>query len=114
MKIPVLACLIWGAAATSSTSQSVFIERVWTCAEWAESRQAERASLLEEHVVGFLNGIALTSGRDLWAEGGAIDTKQVFFWMDQYCGDNPLGYLATGVAALAKERLGDGWNTPPE
>ena len=114
MKNQLLACILSFAPATASMAEGVFIERTWTCADWAQYRQSGQADELEEQIVGFFNGVALTSGRDFWQATGPLEPKQVFFWMDRYCADNPLGFIVTGAAALAKERLGDGWNTPPD
>lgn len=110
MRSNVLAALIAAAASSASAQGSFWIESSWSCAAWAEARKDQQAQLIEQQLVGTLNGFALATGRDFWQTGGTIDSQQAFFWMDQYCAKNPLDHLIMGAAALATERLGKGWN----
>ncbi len=101
-------------AATASSAQEIWIETSWTCADWASARNEKSAYPLEQHLVGLLNGVVMTSGKDFWRLGGPIDDQQAFYWMDRYCAENPLGFLAMGGLALVAERLGEGWNAPTQ
>ena len=98
-------------AATSGVrAQGIWIESGWTCADWAQARFDRNAYALEQHVVGTLNGIAIGAYRDFWREKTAIDSRQAFFWMDNFCEKNPLDKLLSGVFSLVSERLGGDWS----
>lgn len=63
-------------------------------------------------MVGALNGIAVATKKDFWHVGMPVEPKQVFFWMDRHCAENPLDILMTGIFSLVSERLGEDWNAP--
>ena len=95
----------------SAKAQSLYVERSWTCSDWAELRSERNAYPLEEHFVGMLNGMALGSLRDFWRVPVPIEPSQAFYWLDRYCANNPLDIMATAASVLVKERLGSDWNT---
>ena len=94
---------------TAALAQTIYIEENWSCAEWASSRSNNDPSLAR-YLVGLLNGAAMGTGKDFWGSEPKITPMQAFFWMDQYCANNPLSFLFEGGFDLLEERLGKGWN----
>ena len=76
------------------------------CGQWIKARNAERAGNFEHFVLGFLNGMALTTDKEFWAPRGGpkVSREAVYLWMDNYCRTNPLNAIATGVVTLFRER----------
>lgn len=95
--------------ATPAVAQTIYIEANWSCAEWARSR-SDADTHLEQFLLGLFNGAAMGTGKDFWGTEPKIAPAQAFFWMDQYCANNPLNYLFQGGFDLLEERLGKGWN----
>jgi hypothetical protein len=69
------------------------------CGLWAEARTSGRSQILEEHLIGFLNGLTLGTMSHFWIAGD-ISRQQVHLWMDKYCRDNPLSVAVPAGALL--------------
>ncbi|MDB4235113.1 hypothetical protein N9828_01320 [bacterium] len=80
----------------------VTVKAYATCAAWAKDR---RSNIIysEFALIGMLNGLAFTSGRNFWAN---LEPDQVFFWMDRYCDNNPLSNTTDGAIKLMNETTG--------
>ena len=88
-------------------AQYITMGASYTCAGWAEARDTPMTNLISEYwLVGLMNGLAIGSGKDFWAN---IEQNQLIFWMDRYCDNNPLGNTVTGAGDLMIERFGNGW-----
>ena len=67
------------------------------------------ASPLEHHLTGLLNGLSIGSDLNLWGLPTPVNREQLFYWMDQYCANNPLKALMEGAVDFAIERRGAAW-----
>ncbi len=94
----------------TAQAEGVLVKGSTPCSLWASSRAAGTASVLEGYQQGLINGLALGSGKDFWMFPYPIEPEQVFYWMDQYCANNPLSSTITGSYAVFDERFGKGWN----
>lgn len=104
-----LAIIIMSLSVTSSKvdAQTVTMGAYYTCAGWADAKGEPMKDLIREYwLVGMMNGLALASGKDFWAN---IEQNQLIFWMDRYCDNNPLSSVVIGVGDLMVERFGRGW-----
>ncbi len=98
---------------TQVDAQSVSIKYgFYNCASWAEIRNGDYTSIAPEHwLVGYLDGLAVGSGKDIWGPSqGNITDKQVFFWMDRNCANNPFDSLPVAAFKLMTDLFGKGWN----
>jgi len=93
----------------TARAQAVMVRGVTPCSFWASSRAAGSALVLEANQQGLINGLALVSRKDFWMVPYPIEPEQVFYWMDQYCANNPLNSIVQGSYALFEERFGKGW-----
>lgn len=104
------AVLVLGALivpAHSSAGEGVMLEGLVDCGVWVQARQTQRAGILEGNLIGFINGLALGRGVDVWTSAGKrISREQAFLWMDNYCRTNPLESIWTGGYKLADEVSG--------
>ena len=106
-----LAIIIMSLSVTSSKvdAQAVTMGAHYTCAGWADAKGEPMKDLIREYwLVGMMNGLALASGKDFWAN---IEQNQLIFWMDRYCDNNPLSDVVIGVGDLMVERFGRGWRS---
>ena len=88
-------------------AQTITVDINYSCASWAEIRNNGSPSyILEFWLSGLMTGLSLGSGNDLW---GSLNRKQVVFWMDRYCDNNPLSETTLGAATLMLERFGRDW-----
>jgi hypothetical protein len=78
-----------------------------TCADWAETRRSTY-KFSEFALLGMLNGLAFTSGKNFWAN---LEPDQVYFWMDRYCDNNPLSNTTDGAIKLMNETTGTKYGT---
>jgi hypothetical protein len=75
------------------------------CGMWIEARATNRAMPLEHSLQGFINGVSLGSGFDVWTANGVRTSKeQAFFFIDNYCQKNPLSTIWEGGMVLANEK----------
>jgi len=75
------------------------------CGVWVKARKENRATLLEAHLIGFLDGMASGRAIEIWeAQGVTMSGEQAYLWMDKYCQSNPLSHVVTGAHSLANER----------
>ena len=75
------------------------------CGVWVKARKENLASLLEAHLIGFLDGMAAGRATEIWeAQGVKMSAEQAYLWMDKYCQSNPLSHVITGAHSLANER----------
>ena len=88
-------------------AQTITVDINYSCASWAEIRNDGSPSyILEFWLSGLMTGLSLGSGNDLW---GSLNRKQVVFWMDRYCDNNPLAETTIGATTLMLERFGRDW-----
>jgi hypothetical protein len=74
------------------------------CGTWLESRKSNTSKILEEHMVGMINGMSLGSGVEIWGRPGSkVSRDQFLFWMDNYCQKNPLSSTVAGAIDFADE-----------
>ena len=60
------------------------------CSYWTAQRNIQRAELLEQWVLGFLDGLSLADKKQFWDKGDpASQWKAVYSAMDGYCAANP-------------------------
>jgi len=95
--------------ATQATA--VTVQGVMTCAEWAEDRRIDgtMSRMSESWLLGLLSGFSFATEKEFWGSGGGLTSDQVFFWMDRYCDENPLGQVMYGAITLMNERTGTRW-----
>ena len=75
------------------------------CGMWLKARSEGRAAALEHYLVGFLDGMVMGMIIEFWRIGDdTISRDQVFFWMDKFCRDKPLGKVSWGAWRLFGER----------
>ena len=79
------------------------------CAQWASARETKTAGGFQDYLLGFINGLAIGSENDFWVYPNRIEREQVFYWMDQYCAENPLENVVYGSYAVFEERFGEDW-----
>ena len=74
------------------------------CGSWVSSRKSNN-QLMQEWLLGFINGISLGANMELWdANGQTITHQQMYLWMDNYCTKNPLNSVVQGSVELMNER----------
>jgi len=79
----------------------------FNCGDWVTQRQEGPAQSikLRGYVVGYINGLAIGRGADLWrANGGVLSQDQVFLWIDNWCKENPLETLDRAIFQFARLR----------
>ena len=96
-------------AAVTQPASAVEISTVdaWTCADWA--KRPKGISPIEHHLTGILNGMSIGANLNLWGLPTPVNREQLFYWMDQYCANNPLKALMEGAVDFAIERRGAAW-----
>ena len=81
------------------------------CATWLDSRKNPESSVALEHFsVGFLNGYAFGSHNNVWTTPNKISSRQLFYWLDNYCRENPLEFVTSGLLKFIDDR---GHTQPP-
>ena len=94
-------------------------QSVATCGEWSQERKADsqKSELYKAWITGYL------SSYNAWTDGvfnilGVADMKNIYSWMDKYCSENRLDFVATGmmdlIAILWPYRIIDGPQPTPE
>jgi hypothetical protein len=93
------------AAPAPALPQGIIVEGIPDCGLWVKARSTDRSAILEEWLVGFLNGIAVGTQTEFWHAGGIpINREQVYLWMDKYCREEPLSRVIEGAFRLHAER----------
>src|SRR5262245_38533676 len=60
------------------TAQSLWVEGLPDCGSWVQARTAGKASVLESHLLGMLNGAAIGTHLEFWLAGGIpVNREQV-------------------------------------
>ncbi len=86
------------AAGISTTTQI-------TCADWAKARSANKASMEKTFFYGLVTGLSLGSGTEFWNyRSSTLSPDQVFYWLDRFCENKPLGSIYEGAIHLMNER----------
>ncbi len=87
-----------------SQAQGVKIYAKADCGDWVESRQAKTGMLLENYLLGVLDGFSLGRNHPFWNYKPIEPSPaQVFLWMDNYCSKNPLSNVWLGADELMNE-----------
>jgi hypothetical protein len=74
------------------------------CSKWLEAHDAKQSSVIEAYVKGMVNGMIMGANVSIWGDAGnPRPSKQVYYWLNNYCKNNPQKDLAEGVAAFANE-----------
>ena len=77
------------------------------CGLWLTARQQHGSEILEQYVVGMLDGLSSGADREFWqADGRAISWDAVYFWIDGYCRAHPTDFLNRATVSLFEERAG--------
>ena len=77
------------------------------CGLWLAARQQHGSDILEQYVVGMLDGLSSGADREFWqADGRAISWDAAYFWIDGYCRAHPTDFLNTATVRLFEERAG--------
>lgn len=90
-------------------AKAVLVMSYSDCGRWLEWRKEEDqwTRVIEFWVSGFLSGLAEGSRIEFWGLEPQITADQVFYWMDNYCRDNPLSDTHAGSLELFIERTGN-------
>lgn len=95
-------------AAQAAAQVTVTTRGARSCAAWAENRLDEReghplkAQVHQTWLVGFLSGMAASSGVDFMAR---TRNEPLFLMVDRYCGENPGANLAQAGTVIAQELM---------
>ena len=77
------------------------------CGLWLAARQQHGSDILEQYVVGMLDGLSSGADREFWqADGRAMSWNAAYFWIDGYCRAHPTNFLNTATVRLFEERAG--------
>ena len=91
-----------------SFAQSVYVQGTINCGLWLETRINKNSIHFEHYVLGFVNGLAVGRAVDIWRENGTqVSKEQLYYWMDNYCKNNPLKSVVTGAFDFANEVTND-------
>ncbi len=91
-----------------SHAQSIYVQGTINCGLWLEARKNNNSVHFEHYVLGFVNGLALGRNVDIWrAKGMEISNEQLYYWMDNYCKNNPLKGVVIGAFDFANEMTND-------
>ena len=91
-----------------SYAQGVYVQGTINCGLWLEARKNSKSIHFENYVLGFVNGLALGRNVEIWrAKGMEISNEQLYYWMDNYCKNNPLKGVVTGAFDFANEMTND-------
>jgi hypothetical protein len=75
------------------------------CGLWSAARQQHGSDILEQYVVGMLDGLSSGADREFWqVDGRAISWDAAYFWIDGYCRAHPTDFLNTATMRLFEER----------
>ena len=77
-----------------------------TCAMWLEAGKNKVFRQIEEALVlGLIDGMSLGANMNFWVtREGQLKMNQALYWIDNYCGDNPLEHTVIGVWELFNSR----------
>jgi len=100
-------CITAAVTQPASAAEGIWVEDGWTCADWA--KRPKGISPIEHHLTGILNGMSIGANLNLWGLPTPVNREQLFYWMDQYCANNPLKALMEGAVDFAIERRGAAW-----
>ena len=110
LTLPILTVLAIASSSFSfmpSKADAVTTTGGYTCDVWSEYRnKANLRIAADSYLFGLMNGLAVGTKNDFWAD---LTHKQVLFWMDKYCDNNPLDSVLYGSYKLMAERHGPDW-----
>lgn len=91
---------------STSYAKGILAYKSADCGQWVQARKENRAGYFEAHLVGYVNGLAVGAGIDLWvrANGNKVSKEQLFLWMDNWCQNNPLEEIGYGAYVFADEQ----------
>lgn len=105
MKKNILFFLLSLALVSTVHSQPITVFGKWDCGQWLTARKQMQSQYMEQYLIGQINGMSLGSLIDIWmVKGNTVSDKQLFFWMDSFCQNNPLSNLMRGATSFADER----------
>jgi hypothetical protein len=106
----VLSIAFW-ATALSAHAEGGNYWLMWSpdCAQWLQYRQTKQSEMHEAYVVGLINGMSMGSGVSIWSETGKPTKEQLFYWLDEYCRNNPLKDTSEAAAAFANQVTHDAY-----
>lgn len=88
----------------ASASEGVTVLGSVKCSQWLQARADKKSQFQEQYLVGLVDGMTLGRAINIWsAKGYSLERNQFFYWMDNYCKNNPLGQTITGAFAFADE-----------
>ncbi len=94
----------------SAKGQELSIEGQLDCGKWLDARKQNSAVVLENYIIGVVNGMTIGSGIEIWTARGVKTTRsQLYYWMDAYCTKNPLNDVFPGVIEFVDEKTKGAW-----
>jgi hypothetical protein len=109
LKNAIISCLFFSVlfAANSAEAPVVAMGQVG-CGNWIALRNTQKADLLEQWVLGFLDGLSMADKKPFWdSSDPTIQWKVVYSTLDGYCAANPMKTVLDGAQQLYR------WRTSP-
>ena len=102
----VLAILVILLALTGPAQAQLKLNATGTCTMWLEAGKNKVFRQIEEALVlGLIDGMSLGANMNFWVtREGQLKMNQALYWIDNYCGDNPLEHTVIGVWELFNSR----------
>ena len=91
---------------TATVQAQLKLGATGTCAMWLEAGKNKVFRQIEEALVlGLIDGMSLGANMNFWVtREGQLKMNQALYWIDNYCGDNPLEHTVIGVWELFNSR----------
>ena len=84
------------------------VQKVLDCGAWVHARRAHASQPLQTYVIGMINGLSISSGREFWSAEAPVRTEDVFRWIDARCRTHPLSDLDLAIADMFEDRVSPG------
>jgi len=91
---------------TATVQAQLKLGATGTCAMWLEAGKNKVFRQIEEaFVLGLIDGMSSGANMNFWVtREGQLKMNQALYWIDNYCGDNPLEHTVIGVWELFNSR----------
>lgn len=100
--LPILLVLM--SQAHAATDGYIAVHGGIDCGRWTKARTEQTSIALESYILGMANGLALGRRVDFWRYSDSnLSEDQVYYWLDNYCRENPLKSALTGLMVLFDE-----------
>ena len=102
-RFAIAAVVMMALGGPAAAQDAVTLKTNVDCGEWLQARGSNQYHV-EWHLLGFIDGIVLGALFDFWNWGGIpLNVDRVYYWMDNYCRDNPLSNTRVGAIRLFNE-----------